>query len=130
MKRLVIITIFAFGLATPNTSDAAAKPSKNPNSPYIPQVPNKPVPNKPAQGNEVKGAGTQTGVIKSIMTNAKGGMIDIFIKISGSSKTVRVRGCGASSAAQPLLNWAFQNHRLVYVHTDGKGCFSGAIVTR
>ncbi len=125
MKRLVIAAVFAFGLAAPNTSDAAPKPAKNPNSPYIPKVPN-----KPAQDNEVKGAGTQTGVIKSITTDAKGGMIEIYIKISGSSKTRRIRGCGAPSAAQPLLNWAFQNHRLVYVNTDGSGCFSGAIVTR
>ncbi|HFE44246.1 MAG TPA: hypothetical protein ENJ18_01965 [Nannocystis exedens] len=129
MKRLVIALVFAFGLAAPNTSDAAAKPSKNPNSPYMPQVPNKPA-NKPAEGNEVKGAGTQSGVIKSISTDANGGMIDIYIKISGSAKTMRVRGCGASSAAQPLLNWAFQNRRLVYLNTDSKGCFSGANVTR
>jgi hypothetical protein len=67
---------------------------------------------------------THIGVMQTVMTNRSGQIAQIYIKTSGTSKSERVVGCNARLADQPLLVWAFQNKRLVYLTVDGSNCFS------
>ncbi|KIG18372.1 hypothetical protein DB30_00657 [Enhygromyxa salina] len=68
-------------------------------------------------------AGEHTGVITSMTVGKDGDILEFYVKISGNVRTERVAGCGSMSAGQPLLNWAFQNNRLVHVFVDAKGCY-------
>ena len=71
---------------------------------------------------------THTGVMKSITTDKSGAILDMYITQAGSTATHRLLGCGAKLEAQPLLVWAFQNKRLVYLTVDANKCFSNVIV--
>ena len=75
-------------------------------------------------------SGTHAGVVKS-MTIAKNGDIqEIFLDLSGHVSDYRIDGCGAKSAAHPLLNQFFLDRRLVRITTDGSGCFVNVLLSR
>lgn len=60
----------------------------------------------------------------------QGDIVEVYLKISGSNRTERILGCGAKSVAHPLLNWAFQQKRLVRINTNGSGCLGNVLIPR
>lgn len=80
-------------------------------------------------GNQSK-AGTESGVMTSMTVGKQGDILDIYLKVSGSTRKARIRGCGAKSAAHPLLNWVFQERRLVHIAVDSAGCLSNVLIPR
>jgi hypothetical protein len=111
MKRALIGTSILLLLGA--SSVAYAGPQK---------VPLKKSP-KISQKNANK-ADTYTGVMKTMRIKKDGSIIEIYIRLAGNTRTARVVGCGAKSVDHPLLNWAFQNKRLVHLSTDSSGCFA------
>lgn len=75
-------------------------------------------------------ASSYRGTISSMRVNRKGDIQEIFFKLAGNTRTLLIKGCGAKSAEQPLLNWAFTEKRLISIHTDNSQCFSAMSIKR
>jgi hypothetical protein len=70
------------------------------------------------------------GVISSMRVDADGSIEHIYFKLAGNVRTIRIKGCGTKSAAQPLLNWAFTERRLVSIVTNNNQCFTAMSIKR
>ena len=127
-KNLVIalgLTLTAF---VPTESLAKPKPAKPTHS--APAKPS-PAPNgapPPGTVEDVVGVGTTSGVMKSMRISKDGTIFEIVVRIPTGGLDQRIKGCGVSSQAHPLLNWAFTNKRRVHIATDETGCFGNVTV--
>ena len=136
MKQISTLIALAFVLSAPSTSVAAPKSgaqlptSKMPN-PHVKPLPHVNAKSKKRGGAQTNiGAGTHSGVLKSMLVGKDGQIIELYLKISGSVHSQRIKGCGAKSAAHPLLNWVFQQRRLVHITSDASGCLSNVLIPR
>jgi len=132
MKKISTLLALGFVLSAPSTSVAAPKSGAQfPNTKMpVPTAKAKPKAKSNNKGTTNVGAGTHSGVVKSILVGKNGQIIELYMKISGSVHTQRIKGCGAKSAAHPLLTWVFQQQRLVHITSDGSGCMSNVLIPR
>ncbi len=92
---------------------------------------NKPTPKKKSAPQPTDFAASEyRGTISSMRIDSNGSISQIFFKLSGNTRTIIIKGCGAKSAAQPMLNWAFTERRLLSIVTDKNQCFTAMSVKR
>jgi hypothetical protein len=127
MKRLIPLTIGIALLALSPISHGAPKKKNKPPTSQPGKSKQQPAPQPTPQA---KTQHTTSGVILSMMVDKDGQITEIALKIAGNVNTEWIKGCGAKSADQPLLNWAFTSGYLVHVTVDANDCYMNALVPR
>lgn len=136
MKQISLVLALVFVGSIPSTSAAAPKSgaqfptSKAPGMTVQPLTKVNAKPKSNGGGKTMLGAGTHSGVLKSMLVNKNGEIVELYMKLSGSVHTQRIKGCGAKSAAHPVLNWVFQERRLVHITTNASGCLGNVLIPR
>lgn len=140
MKKNLFVALAFAACATISTASAAAPPKQFPHGKNIkpksnlPQVQKKPnvgkKSNKKAPATSDAKSGGYSGVVQSMKINKDGEIATINLKRAGSQNTVWIKGCGAKSADHPLLNWAFQEKRLVHFFANDQSCFVNVDIPR
>ena len=125
VRTISLLAALVFGLSS-TTHSATAEAAQDFNPKVVPKNPPQINPVKPNTSSSSQH--TTPGVVVSMTVDRSGEILDLILRVSGTNnQTEQVRGCGAKSADHPLLNWAFQNKRLVHMTVTG-GCFANVLI--